>query len=147
MIYSNWGTSQKAKDVESNPQAALAFWWKDLERQVRVEGKVERLSRDESQVYFDTRVRGSRIGAWASRQSQRIEDRGELEQWIKEVEEKFEGQDRIPCPEFWGGIRVIPERIEFWQGRESRLHDRFEYVRKEVVKDGEEEWEVSRLSP
>lgn len=147
MIYSNWGTSQKAKDVESNPQAALAFWWKDLERQVRVEGRVERLSREESQIYFDTRVRGSRIGAWASRQSQKIEDRAELERWVEEAEQKFKGQEKIPCPEFWGGIRVIPERMEFWQGRESRLHDRFEYVRKEVVKDGEEWWEVSRLSP
>lgn len=147
MIYSNWGTSQKARDVESNPQAALAFWWKDLERQVRVEGRVERLSTQESQVYFDTRVRGSRIGAWASRQSQKIEGREVLEGWVKDAESKFEGQERIPCPEFWGGIRVIPERMEFWQGRESRLHDRFEYVRKEQVKDDEEEWEVSRLSP
>lgn len=147
MIYSNWGTSQKAKDVESNPQAALAFWWKDLERQVRVEGRVERLSKEESQVYFDTRVRGSRIGAWASRQSQKIEDRAELEKWVKEAEQKFEGQEKIPCPEFWGGIRIIPERMEFWQGRESRLHDRFEYVRKEGDKDGEKEWKVSRMSP
>ena len=101
VIYSNWGTSQKARDIESNPQAALAFWWKDLERQVRVEGKVERLSRKESQVYFDTRVRGSRIGAWASRQSQKIEGREVLEGWVKEAEKKFEGQEKIPCPEFW----------------------------------------------
>lgn len=146
VIYSNWGTSQKAKDVASNPQASLAFWWKDLERQVRVEGRVERLSREESQVYFDTRVRGSRIGAWASRQSQKIDSRETLEKWVKEAEQKFEGEDHIPCPEFWGGIRVIPERMEFWQGRESRLHDRFEYVRKEGL-EGEGEWEICRLSP
>ncbi len=104
---------------------------------------MERLSREESQVYYSTRVRGSRVGAWASRQSQSIESREVLEGWAKEAEEKFEGVDDIPCPEFWGGIRVIPERMEFWQGRESRLHDRFEYVKKEV----EERWEINRLSP
>jgi pyridoxamine 5'-phosphate oxidase len=145
VIYSNWGTSHKAEDIASNPNASLAFWWKDLERQVRVEGKVERLSREESQVYYDTRVRGSRIGAWASRQSQKIDSRDVLEGWVKEEEEKFEGQDKIPCPEFWGGIRIVPDRMEFWQGRENRLHDRFEYVKKEG--EGAEPGEISRLSP
>lgn len=145
VIYSNWETSHKAKDVESNPHASLAFWWKDVERQVRVEGKVERLSREESQEYYDTRVRASRIGAWASKQTERIESREVLEGWVKEVEEKFEGQEQIPCPEHWGGIRIVPDRMEFWQGRESRLHDRFEYAKKEGK--GEEGWEISRLSP
>jgi pyridoxamine 5'-phosphate oxidase len=143
VIYSNWSTSQKAKDVESNPWASLAFWWHELERQVRVEGQVERLTNEESQKYFDTRIRGSRIGAWASRQSQVIESREVLEGWVKEVEEKFGDQEKIPVPEFWGGLRIIPEKVEFWQGRESRLHDRFMYERVE----GEESWKISRLSP
>jgi pyridoxamine 5'-phosphate oxidase len=142
VIYSNWGTSQKAKDIGSNPWASLAFWWRELERQVRVEGKVERLSPEESQVYFDTRIRGSRIGAWASRQSRVIESRDVLDGWVKEVEEKFEGEEKIPVPEFWGGLRIVPERVEFWQGRESRLHDRFEYVKRE---NGA--WTINRLSP
>jgi pyridoxamine 5'-phosphate oxidase len=143
VIYSNWGTSRKAKDVESNPWASLAFLWRELERQVRVEGKVERLTSEESQDYYDTRIRGSRIGAWASRQSQVIEGREVLEGWVKEVEKEFEGQEKIPVPEFWGGFRIIPERLEFWQGRESRLHDRFEYVKDEATVG----WTINRLSP
>lgn len=143
VIYSNWGTSRKAADIASNPQAALAFWWPELERQVRVEGAVERLSPAESQVYFDTRIRGSRVGAWASRQSRVLESREQLVGWVKEAEKRFEGQEQIPVPEFWGGIRIVPDRMEFWQGRESRLHDRFEYVKEE----GGEEWKIQRLSP
>ena len=117
--------------------------WRELERQVRVEGKVERLTKEESQVYYDTRIRGSRIGAWASRQSQIIEGREVLEGWVKEVEKEFEGQEKIPVPEFWGGLRIIPERLEFWQGRESRLHDRFEYVKDEAALG----WTINRISP
>lgn len=143
VIYSNWGTSRKAKDVGSNPYAALTFWWRELERQVRVEGPVERLSAAESQTYYDTRIRGSRLGAWASRQSSVLEGgREELEEQVKEVERRFEGKEDIPVPEFWGGLRVLPERVEFWQGRPSRLHDRFEYV-----KDERGEWKIQRLSP
>jgi len=141
VIYSNWATSRKSEDVRSNPYAALTFWWQELERQVRVEGPVERLTSEESQVYFDTRIRGSRLGAWASEQSSVLPDREHLEQRVKTVEERFEGKDEIPVPDFWGGIRVIPERMEFWQGRASRLHDRFAYV-----KDGEG-WKIDRLSP
>jgi pyridoxamine 5'-phosphate oxidase len=142
VIYSNFGTSQKAKDIETNKWASLTFWWEGLERQVRVEGKVERLTSQESQVYYDTRIRGSRIGAWASRQSQVLKDREELEGWVQDVEKKFEGEEKIPVPEFWGGLRVVPEMMELWQGRESRLHDRFRY---EKTEDGE--WKIERLSP
>ncbi|EME80188.1 uncharacterized protein MYCFIDRAFT_31273 [Pseudocercospora fijiensis CIRAD86] len=142
VIYSNWGTSRKAKDFESNPYAALTFWWRELERQVRVEGPAERLSSEESQMYYDTRIRGSRIGAWASRQSLVLKDREELEQRVRDVEERFEGEEKIPVPEFWGGLRVKPEIVEFWQGRPSRLHDRFQYS-----KDERGEWKIQRLSP
>lgn len=149
VIYTNLGTSRKAADLASNPNAALLFFWENLQRQVHVEGRFERVTREESQAYFDTRVRGSRIGAWASRQSQTLEANGhgdddgraQLEEWVREVEERFEGTEEIPVPEFWGGLRIVPERVEFWQGRESRLHDRFVYER-----EGET-WRVKRLSP
>lgn len=145
VIYSNWATSRKASDIQSNPYASLTFWWHELERQVRVEGPAERLTSEESQVYYDTRIRGSRIGAWASEQSSVLENREQLEQRVEDVEKRFDGQDKIPVPEFWGGLRVTPERMEFWQGRQSRLHDRFRYT-----KEGEGEaakWKVERLSP
>ncbi|KAH9207889.1 hypothetical protein DL95DRAFT_468279 [Leptodontidium sp. 2 PMI_412] len=142
VIYSNFGTSKKAKDIESNKWASLTFWWRELERQVRVEGQVERLTSEESQVYFDTRIRGSQVGAWASRQSQVLEGREQLEGWVKEAEERFEGVEKVPVPEFWGGLRIKPEMVEFWQGRESRLHDRFQYTKLE-----EGGWKIERLSP
>lgn len=104
---------------------------------------MERLTTDESQVYFDTRIRGSRVGAWASRQSQVIEGREVLEEWVQETEKKFDGQMKIPCPETWGGLRIKPVEVEFWQGRESRLHDRFVYRKDE----GTGEWRIERLSP
>jgi pyridoxamine 5'-phosphate oxidase len=161
VIYSNFGTSRKASDLASNPHASLTFWWEDLERQIRVEGPTTRLSGEESQKYFDTRVRGSRVGAWASRQSQALtpiitnaneggeEDDGrrELEGWVKDVEKRFEGQEQIPVPEFWGGLRVIPESVEFWQGRQNRLHDRFLYTKKQSTADESDEWTLTRLSP
>ncbi|KAF3003483.1 hypothetical protein E8E13_004178 [Curvularia kusanoi] len=146
VIYSNWDTSRKAADVATNPHAALTFWWRELERQVRVEGRVERLTSEESQVYYDTRIRGSRIGAWASQQSKVLQGREELEKRVEDVEKRFHGRDEIPVPEFWGGLRVIPEAVEFWQGRPSRLHDRFRY--EWVAQEGGEgEWKVDRLSP
>jgi pyridoxamine 5'-phosphate oxidase len=158
VIYSNFGTSGKARDLfgskdgssTGNTWASLVFWWKGMERQVRVEGRAERLTREESQVYFDTRVRGSKLGAWASRQSQVLkaegedDGRGELEGWVVEAERRWEGEERIPVPEFWGGLRIVPERVEFWQGRESRLHDRFVYDR---VEGKEGRWTLERLSP
>jgi pyridoxamine 5'-phosphate oxidase len=143
VVYSNWETSHKGKDIATNPQAALTFWWHELERQVRVEGHVERLSPEESQVYYDTRIRGSRIGAWASPQSQVLAGREELEERVKEVEKRFEGQEHIPVPPFWGGLRVVPEMVEFWQGRQSRLHDRLRYTK--IA--GEQEWRIERLAP
>ncbi|KAI0397836.1 pyridoxamine 5'-phosphate oxidase [Xylariaceae sp. FL0594] len=156
VVYSNFGTSRKAGDLATNPWASLTFWWEDLERQVRVEGRATRLSREESQKYFDTRVRGSRIGAWASRQSQVLEPseeadaddgRKQLEGWVKEAEKKFEGQEHIPVPEFWGGLRIVPESVEFWQGRQNRLHDRFVYTKKASGTNETTEWVLERLSP
>jgi pyridoxamine 5'-phosphate oxidase len=144
VVYTNLGTSHKAADLASNPHAALTFWWRELERQVRVEGVVEHVSREETQAYFDTRIRGSRIGAWASRQSAVLKDgREELEEQVKEVEDRFKDQEKIPAPQFWGGIRIVPEEVEFWQGRESRLHDRFKY-RWQAEGDG---WTIERLNP
>jgi pyridoxamine 5'-phosphate oxidase len=141
VVYSNWGTSRKAADVASNPRAALVFWWREMERQVRVEGGVERVSAEQAQRYFDTRGRGSRVGAWASAQSQVLRGREELDERVAGVEARFEGQEGIPVPEFWGGVRIRPETVEFWQGRESRLHDRFRYAR-----EGDS-WKIERLSP
>lgn len=150
VVYSNLGTSGKARDLGTNPWASLVFWWEAAERQVRVEGRVERLSEEESQGYFDTRVRGSRVGAWASRQSEVLRPRGGeddgrevLEGWVREAEGRFGGVEEIPVPEFWGGLRVVPEKVEFWQGRENRLHDRFVYEKVE----GGEGWTLERLSP
>ena len=134
--------------MRSNPRASLAFWWHELERQVRVEGTVVRLSNEESQAYFALRARGSRVGAWASEQSKVLPEenggREVLENRVRDVERRFEGVEDIPVPEFWGGLRVVPDMVEFWQGRESRLHDRFKYVR-----DGGDEygWQIERLSP
>lgn len=152
MVYSNLGTSRKARDLATNGWASLVFWWEALERQVRVEGRAERLPRGESQRYFDTRARGSRVGAWASRQSAVLrpeggggdDGRGQLEGWVREAEERFRGAEEIPVPDFWGGLRIVPERVEFWQGRENRLHDRFVYER---VEGEEEKWTLERLSP
>ncbi|KAI9656994.1 MAG: hypothetical protein M1829_000351 [Trizodia sp. TS-e1964] len=151
VVYSNWQTSRKAQDVRENPRAALTFWWREVERQVRVEGPVERLPEAESQVYFDTRARGSRIGAWASRQST-VVDEGEVAREVARVEKLWEGHDRIPVPPFWGGLRLRPEMVEFWQGGDSRLHDRFRYSRVEEEggneAGGEEgEWVIERLAP
>lgn len=143
IVYSNWGTSKKSRDVKSNPWAAVTFFWKESERQVRVEGHVELLSPEESQAYYSSRPRDSQIGAWASPQSEVIVDRSVLDKRIAEVEKKFEGQETIPVPEFWGGARVVPLEWEFWQGRENRVHDRVVYVR-----DSEEgEWRVERIAP
>ena len=147
VIYSNFGTSKKSKDLAGNKWASLTFWWREVERQVRVEGMCERMSSEESQKYFDTRIRGSRVGAWASRQSETIASRELLDGWVKDVEGRFEGEEKIPVPDFWGGLRILPEMVEFWQGRDNRLHDRFVYTRTEGGGAGEGEWKIERVSP
>ena len=140
LFFTNY-KSKKGNDIENNPQVALTFFWKELERQVRIEGKVEKTSSQESDEYFASRPRGSQIGAWVSDQSEVIESRETIEQKTKIYVEKFEG-NVIPRPEHWGGYRVIPDYIEFWQGRPSRLHDRLVY---EI--GGDRNWLIGRLSP
>jgi pyridoxamine 5'-phosphate oxidase len=132
--------SAKAKDLEENPFASLLFLWLELERQVRIAGKAVKVSREESEKYFLTRPRESQLGAWASKQSGVIQNRKILESQFEEMKKRFENKE-IPLPPFWGGYKVIPERIEFWQGRESRLHDRIFYT---LI---EGKWKVERLSP
>ena len=132
---------RKARELAENPRAALLFYWGELERQVRVEGIVERLPDEESDAYFASRPRGNRLGAWASEQSRPIESREALDLRVRELEERYAGREEIPRPPFWGGYRVVHEAVEFWQGRESRLHDRLLYMR-----DGGG-WKVVRLQP
>ena len=133
--------SAKAAELESNPYAALVFYWASLERQVRVEGKVERTSAQESQQYFQTRPRESQIGAWASPQSSVIPGRRVLEERARELEEYYRDRD-IECPSHWGGYRLRADKIEFWKGRVGRLHDRILY---ELMTDGT--WSIKRLAP
>lgn len=141
VIYSNWGTSRKAADFKTNPYVSLTFWWKELQRQVRVEGKAHLLSKEESQPYFNERPKGSRIGAIASKQSQPIESREKLEETVAQVAKKYQDTEEIPCPEYWGGLVVEPDHWEFFQGRESRVHDRIVFD-----KQGSD-WKVSRICP
>jgi len=138
-FYTNYG-SRKGQELAENPRGALCFYWPPLERQVRVEGAVKRLSREESENYFQQRPRLSKIGAWASNQSSKVSSREELEANFKEIEKRFADQE-VPTPEFWGGYVLQPKRIEFWQGREGRMHDRICYK-----KEGEK-WTRFRLAP
>ena len=139
VFYTNY-RSAKARELEANPHAALVFYWSQFDRQVRVEGPVERVSTEESRAYFKTRPRESQIGAWASPQSNVIENREVLDARVAELEQLYDDRE-IECPEHWGGYRLKPMRIEFWKGRLGRLHDRIVYER------DRENWKISRLAP
>lgn len=139
VFYTNY-ESAKGRDMEANASVALVFFWKELERQVRVEGRVEKVSEAESDAYFRSRPFGSRIGAWASPQSQQLADRASLEKHYEELAREWEGKEP-DRPDHWGGYRVLPQKIEFWQGRSSRLHDRIVFEQKNGG------WERYRLAP
>lgn len=139
VFYTNF-ESRKGAELLQNPRAAIVMHWPILQRQVRIEGVVEQLSHEESAAYFRTRLRGSQLGAWASQQSAELESRAVMERRFREHETRFKGGD-VPLPSFWGGLRLIPQHIEFWQGRLNRLHDRLRYTREG---DG---WRVARLYP
>ncbi len=138
-FYTNY-ESVKGRQLAENNRAALLFFWPELERQIRIEGTVEKLTREESYGYFFSRPRGSRIGAWASRQSEVVSSREELDRQFRKFEEQFSGND-VPLPEYWGGYRLIPSRIEFWQSRPNRMHDRITYTR------NGDSWKIERLAP
>jgi len=139
VFYTNYG-SRKAAELDANPNAALCFHWAVLHRQVRVTGTVQRVSEEESADYFASRPKGARLGAWASKQSQTLSGRDELETRLREAGQQFPGDD-VPLPPFWGGYRLSPDQIEFWQGRADRLHDRL------VFTQSEHGWHTARLYP
>ena len=139
VFYTNLG-SRKAKEIGANAQVSLHFPWLQLDRQVIVGGRAERLSTVDVMKYFLSRPKGSQLAAWASKQSSRINSRQALETQFAQIKEKF-AEGEIPLPDFWGGFRVVPEEIEFWQGGEQRLHDRFCYKREN------DQWDIARLSP
>jgi pyridoxamine 5'-phosphate oxidase len=139
-FYTNYD-SAKAGELATNPYVSMTFLWLELERQVRIKGVATRLSREDSEQYFQSRPRESRIGAWASRQSSVIPDRKFLENKMQALMTEFEGQEHIPLPDSWGGYLITPNSFEFWQGRANRLHDRIRY------RLGDTEWIIERLSP
>ncbi len=134
--------SRKGRELSENPFAALCFWWPAIEYQVRVEGPSQRVSDEEADAYFATRPRGSQIGAWASLQSEELSSREVLEARVAELERQYEGRE-VPRPSHWSGLRVVPDRVEFWKNRQSRLHDREIYTRPSA----EASWHLSRLYP
>ena len=133
--------SEKARQLSACPHAALAFHWASLSEQVRIEGAIERVADEESDAYFASRPRGSQLSAWASRQSRSVASRDVLDQAYAEIEARFAGEERVPRPAFWGGYRVVPTRIEFWIGRDARLHDRWSFTRDAHA------WRMTRLQP
>lgn len=141
VFYTNYD-SDKAKDLQANPFAAMTFNWLGLQRQIRIEGSIEKVSEEASTQYFQSRPRGSQIGAWASPQSTIISDRKILEENVAHLEEKYQGEEVLPKPPHWGGYHLKADLIEFWQGRRSRLHDRIRY---RLEKGGE--WAIERLAP
>jgi pyridoxamine 5'-phosphate oxidase len=140
VFFTNYA-SRKGQELAANPHAALVFYWAELERQIRIEGLVEQVSAAESDAYFHSRPLGSRLGAWASRQSAVIAGREVLQQRVDELAAQY-ADEQVPRPPHWGGYRVVPAAIEFWQGRPSRLHDRLRYQRQ-----ADESWLIERLSP
>lgn len=142
LFFTNYD-SRKGHELASQPRAALNFFWPGLERQVRVEGVVEKAPENVSTEYFQSRPRGSQVGAWASPQSEKIASREQLEAREHEVEARFQGQNPLPRPPHWGGYVLRPTRLEFWQGRPSRLHDRLVYE----LAEGGSDWKISRLAP
>lgn len=146
VFYTNHG-SRKAEEIGVNPQVAALLAWIPLERQIKIHGRAERLSAIDSFAYFATRPRGSQLGAWCSPQSQVISDRRILEEKLREVTERFRNRE-IPLPQAWGGYRIVPQTIEFWQGRQDRLHDRFRYRQVERGADSvDAAWVIERLAP
>ena len=140
VFFTNYA-SEKGQELEKNPNVALVFYWMEVERQIRIQGAVEKTSREESEKYFHRRPIGAQLGAWASPQSQVIDGRRVLDARLEEMKQRFVAGP-VPLPPHWGGFRVKPERIEFWQGRSDRLHDRFRYT---LQKNGS--WSVERLAP
>jgi len=140
IFFSNYH-SKKALQVSENPNVSMHFAWLALERQIKIEGKIEKISKEESLNYFLARPRGSQIGAWVSHQSEVIASKEVLEAKFEEIQAQFKDKE-IPYPEFWGGYRIVPTQIEFWQGGQNRLHDRFQYT-----KTAQETWEINRLAP
>lgn len=140
IFYTNY-QSRKARDLTHNDKVSLIFFWKELEQQVRIEGKAYKISASKSKEYFQSRPKGSQLGAWASPQSKPIADRSALENRLEELREIYANHEKLPLPAHWGGYRVIPHYFEFWQGRPDRLHDRFAY------NQVDQKWVINRLAP
>jgi pyridoxamine 5'-phosphate oxidase len=140
VFFTNYA-SEKGRQLEKNPNAALVFYWMEVERQIRIQGKVKKTTRAESEEYFRSRPIGAQLGAWASHQSEAIDARRVLDARLEEMKQRF-AEGPIPLPPHWGGYRLKPERVEFWQGRPDRLHDRFRYT---LQRDGS--WKIDRLAP